>query len=186
MIQNQLEKSGVQVILNTRAEKKAEGIFMCGDEEVKADRVIMTVGLQPNNSFVKADACDEKGWVDADINLRVKGYNGRVFAVGDYCNAMPNNGKDIMLNSAIFGNSMRESLKALDESSALSDLSLKDMAVGPAMAVCTTSTGPKSGVIHSAFFNTSYVFPWINNMTMFFISVRLNLGLQPAKLDWAG
>jgi len=179
MIQNQLEKSGVQVILNTRAEKKAEGIFMCGDEEVKADRVIMTVGLQPNNSFVKADACDEKGWVDADINLRVKGYNGRVFAVGDCCNVMPNNGKDILENGSVIGRNVQDTLKALANKTNLAALSLKKMKLGPNIAVCTT--GPKSGVMHSALFNTSFIFPSMKNKTMFFSHARHILGVKPIE-----
>ncbi|MCA9576336.1 MAG: FAD-dependent oxidoreductase [Myxococcales bacterium] len=64
--------------------------FSSGQPAFQADAVLWAVGrLQPNTSFVPANMLDEDGFVRADPQLRVPGYNN-VFTVGDVAATDPN------------------------------------------------------------------------------------------------
>jgi NADH dehydrogenase FAD-containing subunit len=57
-------------------------LTLSNDEQVDADMYIPAFGLSPNSSYIPSKFLDDKGYVEVDMNLRVKGAED-VWAIGD-------------------------------------------------------------------------------------------------------
>ena len=57
-------------------------LTLSNGEQVDADMYIPAFGLSPNSSYIPSEFLDDKGYVEVDMNLRVKGAED-VWAIGD-------------------------------------------------------------------------------------------------------
>eukprot|EP00527_Entomoneis_sp_CCMP2396_P007603 CAMPEP_0198137400 /NCGR_PEP_ID=MMETSP1443-20131203/887_1 /TAXON_ID=186043 /ORGANISM="Entomoneis sp., Strain CCMP2396" /LENGTH=414 /DNA_ID=CAMNT_0043798805 /DNA_START=33 /DNA_END=1274 /DNA_ORIENTATION=- len=112
MVHSDLEKAGVKIILNERAnivsEKKIVQLQSSERTTLDADEVVMTVGVSPANSFMDRSWLDEKGWIQVDDSFCVVGISaaGRIFAAGDCCTLLPNSGSQVLHNAHIFARNL--------------------------------------------------------------------------------
>jgi len=185
MVKSQLEGHGVRVILNEKAKQNKNGMWTLetSGKTVKAEEVILTVGMDACNSFMKncvgSNCLNDRGWVDTDEYFRVRG-SSCIFSIGDCCTTLPNNAKDIMQNIQIIGHNIHltlETIAAGEDTDAIKNL--KMVQLGPPVYVATT--GPYSGVMHSPLLNTKRIVPWFKNWTMFFFRAKMELGLKSVE-----
>ena len=64
------------------------------------------------NNFVDPGLLNENGWIDVDSFFQVKGAEGKLFAIGDCCTALPNTGSQILQNIGVIGYNVRAVLDA--------------------------------------------------------------------------
>jgi NADH dehydrogenase FAD-containing subunit len=57
-------------------------LTLSNGEQLDADMYIPAFGLSPNSSYIPSKFLDDKGFVEVDMNLRVKGAED-VWAIGD-------------------------------------------------------------------------------------------------------
>eukprot|EP00243_Klebsormidium_subtile_P013149 TRINITY_DN846_c0_g1_i2.p1 TRINITY_DN846_c0_g1~~TRINITY_DN846_c0_g1_i2.p1 ORF type:complete len:419 (+),score=66.90 TRINITY_DN846_c0_g1_i2:419-1675(+) len=80
-----LERQGVEIYVNTRASKNADGVYSTADgRSFDAEIVYMTVGGKPNTDFLKGGLVplNAKGFIEVTECLQVKGYHN-IYALGD-------------------------------------------------------------------------------------------------------
>lgn len=182
MLQKKLEKIGVTIILNDKATKSADGKTMTlasSGKEIEAQEVVMTVGLDPINGFLKegglASSLNEKGFIKTDKFLRIEGTDGKLFGLGDCCTHLPNAGTQILGVIPAVGSNLKVALDAIAEKCLLEEDKLKEIKVQPEAYLC--SAGPKQGVfVMKDMFHTQYMLPWVKNSTMFLFKVKGDLG----------
>ncbi|CAB9508110.1 Apoptosis-inducing factor homolog [Seminavis robusta] len=125
MIQAKLEKIGVKVVVDTRAEQTETGVKLIpkntgtseGGEQPKkeetiipADQVVTTIGISAvNQSFLDSKYLDEKGWIKVEANYRVQ-ESKNLLAVGDCCNFLMNAGNQIFANQDKIGFNIKQVL----------------------------------------------------------------------------
>ncbi|KAI2501640.1 Apoptosis-inducing factor [Fragilaria crotonensis] len=184
MVQKKLEGLGVKVILNDKAVlKDGKFVLLSTGEAIDAEEVIKTVGFMPINDFLKdsdlSTSLDEKGFIKVDTFLRVEGTSGKIFAVGDCCNYLPNAASQIFSAAPTLAKNLKVTLDALAEHRLLTAESKLKKVVPVSPAPYLATTGPKSGVVHvKGVFYTQYLLPWLKNSTMFFFKVKSELGFK--------
>jgi len=181
MVKKKLEKLGVTVILNDRAvaNDKGEMVLEKKGTVVDANEVVMTNGIGACNSFMKGmstEALNEQGFINSDEYFRVKGTDGKVFAVGDCCTTLPNAANQIIANIHVLGKNVKITLDAVVAHQLKPELKgLKPFALGASKYVVTT--GPHDGVFYSPMFWTQYLLPRLKNSTQFLFHIKPELGL---------
>ncbi|MBM3709720.1 MAG: dihydrolipoyl dehydrogenase [Actinobacteria bacterium] len=90
VIEKNFAKKGVRILTDTVAEevKKAGSKLICrikGGEEIKADKILISVGRKPNSSGLGLEEAgivkDDKGFIKVDSHLKTNVEN--IYAVGD-------------------------------------------------------------------------------------------------------
>lgn len=186
MVKSKLEKLGVKVILNDRAEASDKGkmVLKSTGEVIEADEVVMTIGLQPMNTFLaeplKKEALDESGWLVTDNFLRVKGTNGKIFAFGDCeMTTLPTAGNQYMNASTLFGKNLKVVLASQGQPPAADSASnelLREIKAGDSVYCATL--GRYTGIVQiTPTFHTQFFVPWLKNKTGFVFVARQTLQL---------
>jgi len=79
-----LERLGARLLLGRRAVAvDGEGVVVEGGKRVDADVVVWVAGLRGPGIRMPRGSQDAKGFIRVDKTLRVPGFGGRVYAVGD-------------------------------------------------------------------------------------------------------
>jgi NADH oxidase (H2O2-forming) len=86
IVQNYIEKLGINVILGKPIEKiKGETVVegaVFGDEELEADMVILATGVRPEIAMAKMAGCDIGRWA-IEVNEKMQTSVPNIYAVGD-------------------------------------------------------------------------------------------------------
>lgn len=179
-IKEQLETRGATVLLNEKATDKGNGLVQLSSsgKTIEAETVVMATGISPASDFLKsgelASSLNEYGWIETDDFFRVKGGDGKIFAIGDCCTTLYNAGNQVLSNIAVIGANINASLVgSADESK------LKKFAEGPSVYAATTGTD--QGVVDMGSFWTTWFFPWLKNTTMFYFRARMELGIKSVE-----
>ena len=78
-----LSNSGIEILTETAVQEVSEHeITFKNGKKLPYDIIIWTAGIKPNSLLEKLEVPKEKGWLKADLYLRVEGM-ANVFAVGD-------------------------------------------------------------------------------------------------------
>lgn len=178
MVQKKLEALGVQVILNDKAVENSTGkmVLESSGKVIEADRVVMTVGIKPMNSFVDPAYLNSEGWIDVDDHFQIKGAEGNLFAFGDCCTLLPNAGNQILHNMSVIGYNVKETIgaKCITGGSG-KKARLSRVHAAPEAYIC--SVGPTDGVAYTPWCSFDWILPRFKNYSMFLFEVRHKLGL---------
>jgi len=176
-VKTKLEELGVKVILNEKAVKNSAGkmVLESSGKVIEADQVVMTVGIDPMNSFVDPGYLNQEGWVEVDEYFQVKGAGGKLFAFGDCCTLLPNTGYGALQNINVIGYNIKQTLNSKKVGS--SQLPSLSKYYNPLEAyICTV--GPDDGVIFTPYCSCDCLIPRFKNYSMFLFEVRYKLGLE--------
>jgi NADH dehydrogenase FAD-containing subunit len=180
MVLKKLRKLGVEVFLNDRAnEENGKWALKSSGKDVSAQEVVLTTGNVAANDFLidsdfMSECLDKSGWVDTDTCFRVKGGEGKVFAIGDCCNMLDNSAQLVMANAGVLGANVTATLLAIASGEALDKAPLKRGAGADGPIICTV--GPNDGVCDLGRTYTQYFLPRLKNKTMFLFKIRPELG----------
>lgn len=177
---NMVKQLDVKVHLQEKAiEKDGKWFLESSDQRIEADMVIKTTGVYPSNDFMKADlssSLDSNGWIKVDDHFRVPGTNGRIFAVGDCCDALQKTGVNAMGSKTVVANNIIKTLSALKKNLSLNSLTgLATKTEGPPVFLITV--GPKKGLAQTPLGALTWPLPQLKNKTMFIFRAKMELGL---------
>jgi NADH oxidase (H2O2-forming) len=87
IVQNYIEKKGINVILGTpieqiKGETRVEGAVFGDEEEIEADMVILATGVRPETRMAKMAGCDLGRWA-IEVNEKMQTSVPNIYAVGD-------------------------------------------------------------------------------------------------------
>ncbi|MDO9044965.1 MAG: FAD-dependent oxidoreductase [Methanobacteriaceae archaeon] len=87
IVQNYIEKKGINVILGTPIEKitgetQVEGAIFGDEEEIRTDMVILATGVRPETTMAKMAGCDLGRWA-IEVNEKMQTSVPNIYAVGD-------------------------------------------------------------------------------------------------------
>lgn len=87
IVQNYIEKKGINVILGTpieqiKGETQVEGAVFGDEVEIDADMVILATGVRPETSMAKMAGCDLGRWA-IEVNEKMQTSVPNIYAVGD-------------------------------------------------------------------------------------------------------
>lgn len=87
IVQNYIEKKGINVILGTpieqiKGETKVEGAVFGDEVEIGADMVILATGVRPETTMAKMAGCDLGRWA-IEVNEKMQTSVPNIYAVGD-------------------------------------------------------------------------------------------------------
>ena len=87
IVQNYIEKKGINVILGTPIEKitgetQVEGAIFGDEEEIEADMVILATGVRPETTMAKMAGCNLGRWA-IEVNEKMQTSVPNIYAVGD-------------------------------------------------------------------------------------------------------
>ncbi|PXF47190.1 Apoptosis-inducing factor-like [Gracilariopsis chorda] len=177
---NMVKDMGVKVHLQEKAiEKDGKWFLESSDQPIEADLVIKTTGVYPINDFMKvglSHSLDDRGWVKVDDHFRVPGTEGRIFAVGDCCDALQKTGVNAMGSKTAVAKNIIKTLRALRQNMSPDFLTgLATKAEGPPVFLITV--GPKKGLAQTPFGALTWPLPQLKNRTMFIFRAKMELGL---------
>ena len=210
VVRHKLEKQGVAVLLKERAAVKKQQPQQHHDEgqvtseETKEpdseqqqphniwlsnskreltdiDQIVWATGLMSvNRQFMPDEFLNSRGWVEVDDYFRVKGSQNKLFAVGDCCDLLPNQGTQILGTLNIIGNNIHTILKAtvndyLQDESKLERQMRKALVANQTYVV---TIGKKRGVACQGNCHTQFFLPWMKNLTMFLSTPKSTLGIN--------
>lgn len=178
MVKDKLENLGVKVILNEKAIKNDAGnkmVLESSGEIIEADKVVMTVGLDPVNSFVDPAYLNTQGWIEVDDYFQVKGAEGKLLAYGDCCTLLPNAGNQVFQNMSVIGSNVKQILNAKKAGDGRVPSLSKHY---DASEVYICSVGPEDGVAFTPYCTVDWVLPRVKNYSMFLFEARHKLGLE--------
>ncbi len=86
IVQEYIEKKGINVILGSPIEKitgesRVEGVVV-GDEEIKADMIIMATGVRAETKLAKIAGCNLGRWA-IEVNEKMQTSIPNIYAIGD-------------------------------------------------------------------------------------------------------
>ena len=176
MVKAKLEELGVQVVLNDKAVKNSAGkmALESSGKVIEADKVIMTVGLEPMNSFVDPAYLNTQGWIEVDDYFQVKGAEGKLFAYGDCCTLLPNSGNEALHNMSVIGYNVKQIINAKNAGDGR-EPSLSKFYDSSQVYIC--SVGPEDGVAFTPYCTFDWILPRFKNYSMFLFEMRHKLGL---------
>lgn len=177
MLQDKLSELGVKIILNEKAMKTKNGnlLLESSGDVLEADHIVWTVGIEPVNNFVDPGHLNDNGWIEVDEYFQVKGAEGKLFAIGDCCTALPNAGSQILANINVIGYNVKKVLEA-KQAGTEEKPSLSKHYHGPEVYICTV--GPEDGVAYTGYCSFDWMIPRFKNYTMFLFEPRNKLGLE--------
>lgn len=171
LVKRKLEKLGVRVILNERADVEDSVVkLQASGESIPAGQVIRTVGNIAMVDFMDSSYLDEKGIVLVENTFAVKGSDNKIFSYGDCCNHLPHQGYQVEAHRHLIARNLNAALKQQSGK-------LKPCHQPPFEGyVCTV--GPKDGVAFVRPFGTIiWGLPYVKNKTLFLFSIRQALAL---------
>ena len=178
-LQGLLEKFDVEVILNEKATLNSGKWVLKSGKEIEAEVVAKCYGVSAVNSFIKGgelDGClDEKGWIMVDDQFRVQDGDGKIFAIGDCCNAVRKAGVGIITNKDAVAKNIAATLTCMQNGLDLQSAKLKSKSHPP--GVFGITVGPYDGIFQLPFCSTTWLLPRFKNMTMFLFSAKGSMGL---------
>jgi NADH dehydrogenase FAD-containing subunit len=181
MAKKKLEHLGVKVILNERAVRNKDDskkvVLQKSGREMNADQIVWATGIFPCNGFLDRKYLDNRGWIQVDEYFRVKGAENKIFALGDCCDLLPNQGVQILGTMNVIGKNIRAVLKALEKDTMATVERKMRKALVSSEIYCAT-IGKQTGVALTPLIHTQFLLPWIKNSTMFLFNPKGQLGLK--------
>ncbi|CAJ1967320.1 unnamed protein product [Cylindrotheca closterium] len=180
MVLEKLTEMGVEVILDEEAIEQEDGnvrLSKSGDY-LQVNEVIWATGIRPCNHFMNRAHLTADGWIKVDEYFQVEGAEGRLFAMGDCCDLLPNTGNQAMEASYILAKNLKRTLDAIERREE-QHVVLKKAQVSTEIYVATI--GKTDGVAMTPMLATQFGLPWAKNSTMFLWKVKKQLGLQKAN-----
>lgn len=179
-LHSKIEKLGVTVSINDKAIlQNGEWRLESTDEVLKADHVVETVGVTADNGFMKAhfgNSLDEHGWIQVDKHYRVEGGYGKVFAIGDCCNAHQRTGVNALGSKQVIRENIVKTINALKRGTQPEKVTGL-LSKGPDLSNFIVTAGPQAGIAQT---NIGIVtWPLVNkkNSTMFISKVRKDINI---------
>jgi NADH dehydrogenase FAD-containing subunit len=178
MTHEKLLDMGVEIILNEKAVLHKDGnvqLSNCG-EWLVTDEIVWTTGNKPINTFLDENFLDRQGWITVDEHFRVKGGEGRFFAMGDCCDLLPNTGSQAIAASYVLAKNIKTTLDhMMREDYKIIEQRLKKALIATEMYVATL--GRTDGVALTPICHTQFFLPFLKNQTFFLYQVKSKLGL---------
>jgi NADH dehydrogenase FAD-containing subunit len=172
---DKLTDLGVEVILNEKAVPQEDGnvrLNKSGDY-LQVNEIIWTTGNKACNGFLDRKYLNKQGWILVDEHFQVKGSEGRLFAMGDCCDLLPNTGSQAMEASYVLAKNVKIAADAMKKGD---EPRLKRALVSSEIYVATI--GKTDGVALTPICHTQFMLPWLKNMTFFLWKVKSRLGLN--------
>jgi NADH dehydrogenase FAD-containing subunit len=175
MATKKLQHLGVEIILNEKVVERQnnEWTLQSTGKLLQVDQVVMTTGLSSNTAFLeKRHKTHEGSWIQVDSYFQVQEGDGKLWAIGDCCTALPNTGMAALENAKILAHNLKHSLNNLIE-----DTELMKKAKKPAKVYIAT-IGRKTGVARGVLTHTQFFFPGRKNKTLFLSHVQSLLEIE--------
>eukprot|EP00980_Cylindrotheca_fusiformis_P019308 scaffold6632_cov102-Cylindrotheca_fusiformis.AAC.3 len=176
---HKLTEMGVEVILGEKAVPQQDGnvrLNKSGDY-LQVNEIVWTTGIKPCNSFMNRKYLNKAGFIQVDEFFQVKdSVEGRLFAMGDCCDLLPNTGSQAMEASYVLAKNIKIALADLQRGGEYENKRLKRALVSTEVYVATI--GKTDGVALTPICHTQFFLPWIKNATWFLWKVKSRLGLK--------
>ncbi|CAB9523657.1 Apoptosis-inducing factor homolog [Seminavis robusta] len=171
MVQKKLEKLGVKVILNDKADKKPNGtvVLKHSGDTLVADEVIYTTGLLPVNGFLEEcfeASLNQQGWIETDDCFRMKG-EANMFCIGDCSTLLANAGNKYLNNMKVIGKNLIVTLDAI-ANGCMPPKEARLVKAKEGLDVAVVTVGNKEGVAWTPVGHSQFLLPSLKNKTMFF------------------
>lgn len=183
MAYHKLTELGVEVILSEKAVPQDDGnvrLSKSGDY-LQVNEIVWTTGIKPCNGFMDPKFLNKQGFIMVDEHFQVKDSEGRLFAMGDCCDLLPNTGSQAMDASYVLAKNLKIALNDLKRgitpaSDSEDATRLKRALVSTEVYV--TTIGKTDGVALTPMCHTQFLLPWLKNSTWFLWKVKSRLGLN--------